>query len=390
MSAGSDDFMSFDTPENRIDVSESKQSTTPQQEATDDLIETETPDSGQVEEMGEEAPEEKAQRSYSFEGIKPDVVALIKHLAKNSELDLNNPRDFKVARQLAEKEARIRELSKATEPSPEAKSYLDLFRDPEEKPKEATAAPAEQSQQPQIPDHAPAFIKKSMAWKTETDFANDLMEAYSMDDGPEKNAAVAQTYLGFFNRSFHELGMPFVQQFVERVLSERLGPVVNEVKTSTEQNQRRELVEKLAKQPGREDIMEMFDPLSDGEVEIVTTKGERIAAPDTWLNRVLAEFPSILNIVVEGRNPAETERLTTAERYASAHRLMKSMRKGSIDTKAAKGLVKTGMAIAESKRDPVRTGLNSGKQSVPSRDSAIEDVFGKTSGNGSSLSDLFS
>ena len=387
MSSGSDDFMSFDTAENRIDVSEAKQSATPQQEAADDFIETETPTGEQ--QIDETSDEPQANRNYSFEGIKPDVVALIKHLAKNSELDLNNPRDFKVARQLAEKEAVIRDLKKSTDPSPEAKSYLDSFRDPEETQKEATAAPAEQLQQPQIPDNAPAFVKKSMAWKTENDFANDLMEAYSMEDGPEKNAAVAQTYLGFFNRSFHELGMPFVQQFVERFVGERLGPVVNEVKTSTEQNQRRELVEKLAKQPGREDIMEMFDPLSDGEVEIVTTKGERIAAPDTWLNRVLAEFPSILNIVVEGRNPAETERLTTAERYASAHRLMKSMRKGSIDTKAAKGLVKTGMAIAESKRDPVRTGLNSGKQSVPSRDSAIDDVFGKTSSNGSSLSDIF-
>ena len=390
-SGGGDDFMSFDTPENRIDDSENSESTTQSAEAADITDAGETPTAETTgETTEEEAPD--SNRSYSFEGIKPEVVALIKHLAKTSELDLNNPRDFKVARQLAEKESRIRELSKATEPSKEAKSYLDSFRDAEEEKKAAPATEQTTQQQTSQPtnDNLPKFVQKAMAWKNVEDFANDLMEAYSKDDGPEKNAEIAQTYLGFFDRTFHQNAMPIVADYVERMLNERLGPVMNEVRASNEQSQRRELVERLAQQPGREDIMEMFEPLSDKEVEIVSTTGERMLAPDTWLNRVLAEYPSILNIEVKGRNRAETERLTTVERYASAHRLMKGMRKESIDTKQAKGLVKTGIAIAESKRDPIRTGLNSGKSGVPSRDSAVEDIFGKGSGNGKSLADLFS
>lgn len=330
---------------------------------------------------GEETPREATNTNSSktpipatedvqFKGIKPEIVDLIKQVASNGEFDLANPKEFKAARQIAEKEQQIRDLKKSGEPSPAAKNYLDAFNDPEPQ------QPSQQQQQQQQgePDEPPPHVKLAREWKTPSDFTTSLYDAFNMDDGPEKNAAVSNVMLGFVDRTMHELYFPRIHGMVNHLQQQHLGPVVDEVQQSRQAAERRGVVDTLATQDGFSDIHSLFEPASDGKIQF---EGEMI--PDTWLNRVLVAHPHILQIEVKGKTPRESERKTLAARYTAAHRLMKVQRAEKTDPATANGLIRTGRAIEQSKRDPVRTGLNAGKAGVPSG-GRKESIFGNSGG----------
>ncbi len=324
----------------------------------------------------------------SFKGIRPEIVALMKHVAGKGEYDLNNPREFKAARQIAEKEARIRELSKAGEPSPAATDYLDAFRDKDLEPPAGQPAPAAQPPAQTAAEALPDFVEIARKWKSPSDFTPDLLDAFEMVDGPEKNAAVANRFLGLNDRQFHETQVPYIAQMINHFLEQRLGPVVHEVTEARQMSERRSVVDTLAKQEGLSDVHELFELVTDGTLEFKDPKtGELSMVPDSWLNRALIENPDILKWVVKGRNDAETDRLSLAARYRAAHREMTRMRKGSIDPAAARTLVATGKAIEKSKRDPVRTELNAGKPGVQTG-TRKESLFGHSDGE-VKMSDLW-
>jgi len=342
--------------------------------------ETGSDESGDKGESGTPKTNETVYDEAIFAAVKkPEVRKLMDTFAKSSELDLNNPREFKIARQLAEKEAINQELKLKIDPSPEAKSYLDAFNDPE---------PGQQTETPQAPamdeTALPEFVKVARAWKSEADFTESLQNAFELPDGPEKNQAVANVMLGFQDRTFHSLYMPMIQKMIESVQQQELGPVLNDVRKSKDRQVRTEVVSKLAEMQGMEDIFELFDNASDGEIEV---DGEKV--PDTWINRVLAENPFILNISVKGKTPAETYKKTTAAQYSAAHRLMKAQRSSKADGPSANGYVRVGQAIEKSKRDPERTSLNAPSGRVPAG-GRKPSVFAPSSSNGEiAMADLF-
>lgn len=338
---------------------------------------------------GEETPREATNSDPSetpisttegaqFKGIKPEIVDLIKQVASNGEFDLANPKEFKAARQIAEKEQQIRNLKKSGDPSPAAKNYLDAFNDPEPQ------QPGQQQQQQQgEPQEPPPHVKLAREWNNPADFTKSLYQAFDMDEGPEKEAAVSNVMLAFVDRAMHELYLPQIHGLVKDLQQQHLGPVVDEVQQSRQAAERRSVVDTLAKQEGFADVHSMFEPASDGEIQF---EGEMI--PDTWLNRVLVEHPHILQIEVKGKTPRESERKTLAARYTAAHRLMKAQRAEKTDPATANGLIRTGRAIEQSKRDPVRTGLNAGKAGVSSG-GRKESIFGNSGGE-TTMASLFS
>jgi len=335
-----------------------------------------------VETSNSEQPEVPGQ--VSFKGIRPEVVAILKHIAKTDELDLSNPKDFKLARQIAEKEAMIRDLKKTQSPDGAAQNYLDAFRDPDPEPQpkpgeQAATEPAQEQQQQQFPP----WVERARKWNRPEDFAKELQDAFDIADDNQRFSAVAETMLGFIDRAVVGQYMPQIQQMVEQIQAQRLGPVLGQVEQAREEALRTEAVSKLAGMEGFNDIHDLFQPASDGELEI---NGEKVA--DTWINRALVAVPGILEIRVQGRTPTETKRLTIARQYAEAHRVMKVLRQTQGDNQTpAKALINAGKAIEASKRDPVRTGLNAGKSGVPAG-GRQGSVFGNGNSNGFSMRDL--
>ncbi len=317
----------------------------------------------------------------SFKGIRPEVVAILKQMAKAEAYNLADPNVFKMARQIAEKEAMIRDLKKGT-PDPAAQNYLDAFNDPDPTPQPKPGEQAAQGE-PGQEQALPPWVEKAKKWNAPTDFAKDLEQAYDIVDPEERAAAVANTFLGFVDRAIMQNYFPQFQQMFDQLQQQRLGPVMNQVQEAQEAEIRRNAVETLATMEGFSDIHEIFEPASDGEIEL---GGEKVA--DTWINRALVAFPGILEIQVQGRTPAETRRKTYARRYAEAHRMVKVLKQAQGDNQTpAKALINAGKAIEASKRDTVRTSLNAGKSGVPTggRDGS---VFGAGNSDGFSMRDL--
>lgn len=328
----------------------------------------------------QEQPQETAGQ-VSFKGIRPEVVAILKHLAKADELDLADPKVFKMARQIAEKEAMIRDLKKQT-PDPAAQNYLDAFNDPEPEPQQPK--PGQEQVQDQGQQEAlPPYVEKAKKWQSPKDFAKDLEQAYDIQDPEERSAAVADTMLGFLDRALMQNYLPQFRQMFENLQQQRLGPVMNQVQEAQEMQIRQSAVETLEKMEGFSDIRELFEPASDGEIEL---DGEKVA--DTWINRTLVAFPGILELHVQGKTPAETRKKTYARRYAEAHRLMKVLRQTQGDNQTQpKALINAGKAIEASKRDTVRTSLNAGKSGVPTG-GRQGSVFGSGNSNEFSMREL--
>jgi hypothetical protein len=171
---------------------------------------------------------------------------------------------------------------------------------------------------------------------------------------------------------------------VQQLQQAQLGPVLSQVQEARQYEERDGVVKQLESMPGYEDVRELFEMASDGVIEV---QGEQV--PDTWLNRILVEHPFILNsISIKGKTPAESQRKTLAEQYRVAHGLMKAQRERHSDPTTAKRLIGAGQSLERSKRDPARTGLNSGKTGVPAGNRNGDDLL--TGGNGSvSFNELF-
>jgi len=368
--------MSFaEAPENVISAPAGNNESGQAGEAEESLLGDQETPASQGEETGAASTQQPA--AVSFKGVTPDVVAVMKHLAaNNSDYDLANPTIFKLVRQAAEKELLIRQ-SKPT--SQEAKDYLDAFNDPE------PAAPAETPQPGAASDeNLPSYVKVARAWTSPADFTKSLYAAFDMEDGPEKEHAVSEVMLGFVDRSFHELYFPQIQKMVEHLQQAQLGPVLSQVQEARQYQERDSVVKQLESMPGYEDVRELFEFASDGVIEV---QGEQV--PDTWLNRILVENPFILNsISIKGKTPAESQRKTLAEQYRVAHGLMKAQRERTTDPTTAQRLIGAGQSLERSKRDPARTGLNSGKTGVPAGNRKGDDLL--TGGSNSvSFNDLF-
>lgn len=361
---GSSDFDFFDGLEGESSGGDGQQAVT--DDGGFDFDEQATPAAETTETVTKEAT---ALPPELFKGIPDDVAELMRAAAETGEYDLKNPALFKAVRQIAEKEKLIREGKKAEPLSPDASDYLKAFMDPE--PESTTAQETAPTDAPKIPD----YIELANSWKDPTNDAYAaLSEAYSMDtEGPEKAGKVIATHKALIDRHVHEEFMPAVANFIQRTLEAHLGPVMQDVQERQQEQIRFDVVQKMAQDPRFEGIMGLFEPTGQGVIEHAGQKFE-----DRMINRIFAEHPELLDITVKGKNEQESQRLTIAKRFAAAHRLMKTMqaqRPGKTDSTTVKSAVKTGMAIANSKRDADRSGLNSGKPGVPSTGSSELDQF---------------
>lgn len=331
----------------------------------------ETPEREDGEEVADDQP------GHSFKGIKPEVVALMKHFAAtDKDYDLNDPKDFKSIRRFAEQEVHARGLKAGQPPSEEAKSYLDLFSDPEPEKKAADAPKANQVTDGE--EDLPNYAKVARKWQKPADVSKSLAEAFDMDDGPAKDDAIADVLMGLDERNFMEIHLPRVEQLVNHLIESRLGPVLESSNEEREYAMRREVVGRLAGMDEYKDIHDLFEKASN---DTISVNGEEVE--DTWINRVIKQFPGVLKIREDGKSPAERQRKTLGSRYTEAHRLMKVLRGQEIDPKKAAGLVQTGRTIEKSKQaDSVRHGLNAGRTGSPNggrKDDGFGSDFGKPS-----------
>lgn len=364
---GSSDFDFFEGLDG--DSTGGEQQTSAENEGDDFFAEQETPA------VSEQAKPAATLPAGLFKGISDDVAELMQAAAETGGYDLTNPALFKAVRQIAEKEKLLRESKKAEPLSSDANDYLAAFMDPEPESKPSETALVEA---PKVPD----FIELANSWK---DPVNDaytaLSDAFSIEqEGPEKSRKVITTLKAITDRHVHEEIMPSVANLVQQMLQSHLGPVMQDVQERQQEQLRLSVVEKMAQDPKFEGIMDLFEPTGQGVIEHQGQKFE-----DRLINRIFADHPELLDISVKGKNEQESQRLTIAKRFAAAHRLMKTMqaqRNSRPDSKTVKSAVKAGMAIAQSKRDPDRTGLNAGKPGVPSTGDDLDDVFGSPNSGG--------
>lgn len=357
---GADDLSFLDDPANLVTSDSS-----PERETNPE----ETPQDNQADDdSAEEETSEQTATEGAFKGIKPAVVAILKHLAKQEALDLSDPRDFKVARMIAEKENRIRELQLAQEPTEEARNYLDAFRDP--------ARPETPAQNGYVPQQVPPeqtqpeYRQLADKWGDEAAFYSDFMDAMEMNESPEKPKRLSNVLFGVMDVAMRSQHLPAILHMVNQIIDHRVGPAVQQADEVRQGQMIRETVDTLAKQKGFEDIETLFEPASDGVLEY---NGNRIA--DTWVNRAVIAVPDILDIKVGDGKSAESKRMTTAKQYAAAFQVMRMLRTNSSDTTAVNRGVTAGLAIERSKRDPVRQALNAGKpRSAPTGDRMFDEI----------------
>lgn len=320
--------------------------------------------------------------------IKPEVQSLMEQYATELGVDLKDPLHAKTVRMIAERENLILEGKKAAPPVPEAKDYLDRFRDPDPKTKAESASTTETT--PTEPtatrdEDLPEFVRVAKSWQKPEDFVDSLDSAFELPlDDPKRKTTIASVFQGFVERMFQETLFPRTMGAVESMTNSRFEPVIHEMNAASDSQVRRSVVDTLATDEAYADIMDMFEPVTGGTI---TVEGEQVA--DTWLNRVIAKVPDILDISVKGKTPAESKRLTIAKQYRAAHSIMRSLREADKSLPADKQtLINTGKAIAKTSRpDPDRQGLNKSGEKAPS--GGRESIFAASHGDGISMRELF-
>jgi hypothetical protein len=198
-----------------------------------------------------------------------------------------------------------------------------------------------------------------------------------------------------------------IQAEARKIVQESVGDVLPAVRQSVEQ-QKAEFDKEVAlselERAGEGEIRKLLEPLSDTPIEV---NGKRFA--DTEANRVIAENPWILNILVSHEDPRMAYRLTLINRYRAIGQMSRLKQGGQsapapaapaapgaaasapasgIPPEQAQALVQAGRDQAQrEEQDRIRAAMNGGR--LPATAADGKDQIGRLTSRSGSWADMF-
>lgn len=308
-------------------------------------VETAAPDSGdplaEPVEGVESATEEQAEADpYAEFSEKPELVAAMKAAADRvKHLDPSNPEHLKTIRAFAEKDLEIQRLR-----SPEAlteyeKSLRENKADEPEK-----KAEAEQRPEPNADDYT--FENVTRGWRDYADGIRAEVEEWNKGEKADFGRIAAIQNARTLNLT-RETVLPAVQAMVQQMLQERLGEAEPYLQESVRERKSREAtefaLEQLEKVPGYESIRSLYQS-ENGEPSPV--------------QQVLKESPHILDIRKQGRDAAESDRLTRIAQLKAVQQEWTRLQRSGEESRKA---IEVGQKIESRNREQAtRQSLNKG------------------------------
>ena len=309
----------------------------------------------------------------------------LSELAKKYGLDPKNVRDRKVLdgmiameKRLGDKDSHIDNQKSQLDQLRQKLSsgeYLTEYERSLLKPPSQQAQP-EQRQQPAAQtagrQNATQYDDGYDHWRSPLDAIKDEQAAW--EEGNFEKAYNVRAAM--FNRQFQALGMPKIEEIVQRAIEQRVGPVLNDYHVNeaerADESSREFSLNEMRKDPAFDGVIrEMLEP--NGEMEI---NGKVV--PANALRRIAAENPEILEITKQGRNHQETARLSWMARYRMAARiyLAEKASKAALPDKA-KQAYKAGQQVAKQQADTekIRQQVNKASSKGPARKPSADDEF---------------
>lgn len=382
--------------------------------------ETQTAESGSASD-GTNGDQSGDQAADAQAGTKTDSDpdAVLRQLAKETGIDLNDPVQGKALRDLAstqkfrdflDSKINDRNAAQGQPKTPEDAELTDIEREllaeqqqaqteqpVAESTQDATAAPAGEPQAPK--PWFPGDVGHE--WKSPKDAYAALNEAWQADD-LDKVAAIEDSK---FARQFSGMAAPVVQrmaeQVAERIVQQRLQQLgINEVvpvvqqqlQAQRETDARESAIAQLEKIDGFKDIRKMFE-VDDAANPTLKFKGQEF--PNTPMNRLAVENPDVTKIQFDHKDPQKARTATLAARYRQIARIHNSTQKvkAAISPETAEKLVEAGAQIRQKQSDDrVRQSVNSGngasvRGTKPREESYVRSAL-RTTGE-MELADLF-
>lgn len=314
---------------------------------------------------GDEGDEEDA--SSDDQKATDTRESLMQKFAEEMGLNLNDPREKKIAQRLADKELHIRKLrgeqgakgqQKVTTTEDGLTEFERGLRSSQKDAKQETPA-----QQPAAKSEAAAKSEESdvedagAKWNSPSDAWTDLNKAWT-----EGNLeAVSNIEAAIFNRQFGAIAAPqiknFVQSELQKFFKENLGDVVPQMKQSVAERRHADAkdfaISQLSAVKGFEGVNEL-DVKADGDP--VVFNGAEF--DNTPMNRIIAENPWILSIQEKHADPDKAQKLTMMARYRAAFKVHQA---GKVPSTKAKQLVEAGKKMeARTRNERTRQSLNGG------------------------------
>lgn len=316
---------------------------------------------------GAEAPEEEQVVAAKSETVdnQAALADLIQMFANETGLNPEDPGQRKTLKRLADKELFIRKLQAdnevlkgtAAHPTTDGPDLMTTFE------KEQLAAEAEPNGQPgsgqQEAAPAPAAAEYRYndvgdEWKSPDESLTALNEAWR--DGDLQK--VQDVEVARLRRNFDQAIAPQLLAFIDKMLSDKFGDVVPEVRRNVAERRlsdSREFAVDQLREAGASDIDQLFVE-EDGP----PIKFDGAEFPNTPLNRILAQHPEIMTVQGRGKDRDAIEKSTFMARYRLAYRIFRQQA-GAVPADAAKRLVEAGAELkAHNANDRARQTINSG------------------------------
>jgi len=373
-----------DAAEGEQTTDETASGTAPDGESEEEQIPEEQEGS---EEEGEETGEDDT-KYVDLLGQKT-IDELVEMFAKRTGLDPKDPQQAKTLKTFADQLRYIEQL-RAEKKGPTQESALTEFEralaEEDETSSEETAAAKGEPQAGKEGVKPPAADSQQQGarygdigdqWKTPEDSIIALEEAYEKGDRALVHqievARQIRNFDTFIAKPFFETVRRRVLEDVRKLVENQLGDVIPEIRTSIQRSRSAAnqdfAISQLSKVKGFEGLNKFLEPEEGPPVVI-----DGAEFPNSPLNRILKEYPEILDIRVLPTDPkaqqlakqhkirAEdaAERLTFIRQYRAA------MRYSQRNRTDAKKLLDAGAKLAQKQeQDKTRQTLNKGSGTTP-------------------------
>lgn len=317
------------------------------------------PEGEQAEPTGEEEPDVdpgSGEEDGEPEQAQEDVDAEIAQIAEEYGIDPETLKGLSMAQI-------VKKLTESAQQKPEQPSteinWMDGLEDAAAKPAVEPEAQPDPAAAEAKPDDQPDI---GAAWKSQADAVNDMNDAFA-EGNWEK---VGEIQNAIFKRQMFGMGVPFIQQLVNKAIEDfrgELGDVVPRVRQTIQQQQLnadKDWVLTNIRKDSKKDaaLLDAMFKAEDGkEIEFNGQKW-----PATPYNEILAANPWMLKIRETDDNPRIAQRKTIHARMMAALSRFREMQGGNLKPEKAKELVEAGAQMERRKQDDrVRQGLNAGK-----------------------------
>lgn len=387
---------------------------TPTFSANDSIDDLLGPDSGSddassgevlaAEDAPEEQPEVTEEQDAPQEGDQQQTQSLdrqqqLAELAKQYQLDLNNPLHRKILRERLAQDKRVQDgqtfIQRLQAEKEAGLTEWERQLQQQTDPKQQSQDPKQQQAAERPPDNRPVprmafgdgfdhlqtygdFYQREIdAWRKIGD-ANTAGQPPNFDEiNAIENAKFARRVVDFGPALLAPYFQQMFQQHLDQFAEKQLGDVIPAVRQSVEQRRVLEARDfalgqlKATKDGFAEDWTAMTKVRSDNMID---------GYPDTAFNQIIAENPWIQKIRETDPDPRTALVKTNLAQLRAARSLYRQQQKSGVTPEVAKQLTQTGEKLAEQKiRDRGRQQLNSGannKRSAGAEDSTAEWLSG--------------